>query len=267
MPVACTASSVALGRSAGLMSRSRATKLEVLGHQHLAVERVVLGEVADAPLRRLARFAQGHAVEADRPLLGIEVLGDPCAMGVDFPAPLGPEADHLTTGRSRRDASTAVTPPKCLETRSKARSAITLPPPSGESGRQFYRGMEGVSSGGREPGGVARGPATLARARASLSELSRTGSGSLRSRLPPEGDRGVSRVSSRRSVPARWAPQRGVAGLAQEQIDQGGDRPAGGVDGLRNRRDAERLLAPAHCMGLQPFRLSWTSSTSSRSTL
>ena len=77
--------------------------VQPLRDQHLGVERVVLGQVADPPLGLAPALGEGHAVEPDGPGVGLEVLGDhPHGGGLAGPV-RAQEADHLAPVHAEGD--------------------------------------------------------------------------------------------------------------------------------------------------------------------
>ena len=71
-------------------------KRQVVAHQHVAVQGVVLGEIADPALRLARRLGKPHTIERDLARVRLVVLGDEAHRG-RLPGAIGPEeADHLT---------------------------------------------------------------------------------------------------------------------------------------------------------------------------
>ena len=96
MPVAAIASSSDVRRSAPADVPQAGHVVQPLGDQHLGVEGIVLGEVADPPLGFASAVGQRHAVEADGAGVRLEVLGDHPHRG-GLAGPVGAqEAHHLS---------------------------------------------------------------------------------------------------------------------------------------------------------------------------
>ena len=68
---------------------------EVVGDEHVTVQRVVLGEVADAAFRLARGVGHGDAVQADGPGVRLDVLGDHAHRGGLAGAVGAEEAHHL----------------------------------------------------------------------------------------------------------------------------------------------------------------------------
>ena len=73
-----------------------ADEVEILGRQHLAVERIVFGQVPDPSLGFAPRLAEQGAIQPDGAGVGLIVLGDH-PHGGGFAGPVrAQEAHHLT---------------------------------------------------------------------------------------------------------------------------------------------------------------------------
>src|SRR5207253_8574763 len=76
---------------------------QVVAHQHVAIQRIVLGEIANAALRLARRVGERYAVELDVTRVRLVVLRDQ-AHGRGFPGPVGAqESHHLATVHGEGD--------------------------------------------------------------------------------------------------------------------------------------------------------------------
>ncbi len=74
-------------------------KVEILRHEHFAVQRIVFREKPDPPLGGTTGVCQRHTIDSDVPAVRLEY----CVimrMVVDFPAPFGPRSRRPVRGRS-----------------------------------------------------------------------------------------------------------------------------------------------------------------------